>query len=652
MSKSIYFESMFLGPKAENAEEFEKLMLEVFRDHVFWRRNFHPDDPFGITERDKAHPDYARTLAKFKEELYRLLGLLKNSSQPFPSPRYLGHMASDLLIPGLLGYIATLFYNPNNVAFEASPATTQLELEVGRQLARLMGFDPQQAWGHITSGGTTANYEALWVARNLKDFPLAVKRFLLTGHFPTNRFDPYAEKVFQKSRFVEVTDRELLISANPMDVFDLFYEWLEELDDQNSRKVQDGIYHHHISHLGLGEGNLGKVLVASSMHYSWKKGVEILGLGRQALEVIEVDAHYRIDIAKLKDRLVSLHREGIPVLAVIGIAGSTEEGAVDAVDQIVELRSWARQELRQDFYIHVDAAYGGYARTLFLNEDNEFESYETIRQDLTESDIVSHWPSKAVFHAFRALSLVDSITVDPHKLGYIPYPSGAVVFRDGRLKDLIACFAPYVFRESGGSGTDPFIGMYILEGSKPGAAAAATYLAHKVVPLNRYGYGTFIGESIEGALRFYRAINSFQLAYQQYRVIGQAISEPDLNIVCYAFNYAHKGRWNPSVQQMNVFNQFIKDRFKFRVGKPIHSTDFILSSTELNHAIYREAPRAFLKALGASFEEYRRGADIFLLRSCILTPYLTMDYIEEDYLTRFIRQLEEVIKEFLDRLEA
>ena len=35
----------FLGPKGENALEFERLLLEVLRDHVFWRRNFHPGDP-------------------------------------------------------------------------------------------------------------------------------------------------------------------------------------------------------------------------------------------------------------------------------------------------------------------------------------------------------------------------------------------------------------------------------------------------------------------------------------------------------------------------------------------------------------------------------------------------------------------------------
>jgi hypothetical protein len=45
--------SLFLGPKAENADVFERLLLEAFRDHVFWRRNFHPEDGFTVREQEK-----------------------------------------------------------------------------------------------------------------------------------------------------------------------------------------------------------------------------------------------------------------------------------------------------------------------------------------------------------------------------------------------------------------------------------------------------------------------------------------------------------------------------------------------------------------------------------------------------------------------
>lgn len=51
-------EAWFLGPKAENADEFERLVIEAIRDQAFWRRNFHPGDPSHITEEIKRSPEY------------------------------------------------------------------------------------------------------------------------------------------------------------------------------------------------------------------------------------------------------------------------------------------------------------------------------------------------------------------------------------------------------------------------------------------------------------------------------------------------------------------------------------------------------------------------------------------------------------------
>ena len=121
--------SIFLGPKAENADLFERLLLEAFRDHVFWRRNFHPEDGFVLRELDKRTPAYERATSILSQELLGLLGELKGGV-PFFSPRYIGHMSSDLTMASLIGYFAAMLYNPNNVAAEASPVTTRLELDV------------------------------------------------------------------------------------------------------------------------------------------------------------------------------------------------------------------------------------------------------------------------------------------------------------------------------------------------------------------------------------------------------------------------------------------------------------------------------------------------------------------------------------------
>ena len=112
----------FLGPYGENDALLEKIMVEFLRDHVYWRRNFHPEDPPAISTRAAQHPDYQAFEARLRRELHQLSAALKRSV-PFHSPRYLGHMVSDLLLPGLAAQILTLPYNPNNVTEDAAPVT-------------------------------------------------------------------------------------------------------------------------------------------------------------------------------------------------------------------------------------------------------------------------------------------------------------------------------------------------------------------------------------------------------------------------------------------------------------------------------------------------------------------------------------------------
>ena len=50
--------ALFLGPKAENADLVEQMLLKVYRDYAFWRRNFHPEDPVVIRPEDQRAPAY------------------------------------------------------------------------------------------------------------------------------------------------------------------------------------------------------------------------------------------------------------------------------------------------------------------------------------------------------------------------------------------------------------------------------------------------------------------------------------------------------------------------------------------------------------------------------------------------------------------
>ncbi len=89
-------------------------------EHVHWRRDFHPEDGRIIGLYQRRNPAHRETLERTTETLLDLSARLKTSSMPWFSPRYLGHMNADTLMVANLAYMATVLYNPNNVAYESA----------------------------------------------------------------------------------------------------------------------------------------------------------------------------------------------------------------------------------------------------------------------------------------------------------------------------------------------------------------------------------------------------------------------------------------------------------------------------------------------------------------------------------------------------
>ncbi len=89
-----------------------------------------------------------------------------DATLPFFHPRYAGQMLKAPHPVAVAAYLAAMIVNPNNHALDASQATSPMEVEVVRSLATMFGL-PDDALGHLTSSGTIANLEALWIAREL-----------------------------------------------------------------------------------------------------------------------------------------------------------------------------------------------------------------------------------------------------------------------------------------------------------------------------------------------------------------------------------------------------------------------------------------------------------------------------------------------------
>jgi len=83
---------------------------------------------------------------------------------PFFHPRYAGQMLKPPHPVAILGYVTAMRINPNNHALDGGPPTAAMEKEVIQKLARMFAFS-ENTLGHLTSSGTIANLEALFVSR-------------------------------------------------------------------------------------------------------------------------------------------------------------------------------------------------------------------------------------------------------------------------------------------------------------------------------------------------------------------------------------------------------------------------------------------------------------------------------------------------------
>ena len=623
----------FLGPRGENAELLERLVVEALRDHVFWRRNYHPEDGFTIREMDKRQEGYESSVAVLTQELLGLLAELKRDV-PFFSGRYKGHMIAEQTIASQIGYFATMLYNPNNIAAEISPVTTRLEMEVARDLARMIGYDPSRSWGHLTSGGTVANFEALWLARSVRYLPVAVAGAAAELGLELEVGLPDGSKA-------PLTELRLWDLLNIPDEASLDL-WERLLRSAGVAAARRALANHSLSTIGYQEYSrrlavdygdplpAGVILVAATAHYSWEKIVRALGIGSNQLVYVPLDSCFRMDPDALWERVVELVRHRQPILACVSVCGTTEESAVDRLDRVIEVRDRAARELGASFHIHSDACYGGYAAAVTRKADGTRRTGTEIRRSTGSS-----WPDDDWIRAISSLEGADSVSIDPHKMGYVPYSAGAILVRDGRTRLLVAAEPPYLApADSGESEVEPFLGRYILEGSKPGAAAAAVWLSHKVIPLDDRGYGYLIERTMAGGRRLHGELGRADLVPFQVALLPV----PDINIVCYVIRHPS----HATLAALNGFNERVFGELSLarKEGAP----DYIITRTRLQSPMYDGAIGPLLAALGVcSFDEWKASGSegLVILRSTVMDPFLDAPGPGPDHVAGYLTALRE-----------
>lgn len=175
---------------------------------------------------------------------------------------------------------------------------------------------------------------------------------------------------------------------------------------------------------GLGDARL-TAYTSDQVHFATTRAADMLGMGSDAVRLIETDERLRLDVDAMARRVERDVADGFQPLAVIATLGTVTTGAVDPLRDIAEV---CRDK---DLWMHVDGAYGGPA---------------IFAEDLKP--------------LLEGVELVDSIAFDPHKWMYTPHSGGVVLVRDLQwLSDSFSALATFVHEDKELTGRGLDLGM-------------------------------------------------------------------------------------------------------------------------------------------------------------------------------------------------
>ncbi|BCJ28656.1 pyridoxal phosphate-dependent decarboxylase family protein [Actinocatenispora sera] len=153
MATSSHTASRLLHSGPAGAAELGEQLRAAVADMAGWMQEYGEFSP---------HPSMDVELTALEQATEQLRVRLREN-YPFFHPRYIGQMLKPPHPAAVIGYVTAMLINPNNHALDGGPATARMEKEVVSQLAEMFGFGAHL--GHLTSSGTIANLEALFVAR-------------------------------------------------------------------------------------------------------------------------------------------------------------------------------------------------------------------------------------------------------------------------------------------------------------------------------------------------------------------------------------------------------------------------------------------------------------------------------------------------------
>ncbi len=526
-----YLRKLFIMPDSpDKFIEFGHDLLEMLHDFFQEKGGIHSAITLpALSEifNQTAVPDSPKLI---KDVLGEIKGKIVKHSVKVGNPYYIGHMTSAIPYFMILLEMIIAALNQNQVKIETAKASSFVERELVSWLHRLIFIKANKyyqknvqnhrvALGNITSDGTLANLTAMFVARE--------KAFPPDGDFPGLRMSG-VEKAMR------------------------YYGYSK-----------------------------GVFLVSKRGHYSIVKSANVLGIGEENVISIPVDRNNRMDIKKLRRKVNALHSESkkegrTKIIAIIGIAGTTETGSVD---NLQEMEAIARET---GAHFHVDACWGGSAMLV--------DDYRPL---------------------FSGIEKADSVTIDAHKLLYCPMTMGIVLFRNEKDVHFIRHSSQYVIRRNSVD-----TGRFTIEGSRP-FACLKPWASLKII--GKEGYGLLFKQAQKSTSNLKKILDNCGNF--------ETLNNPQLFILIYRFIPAiAKGQlieWKNSKPSLRA-----KDKIK-SIEQKIRKVNNLINGLNIKlHKALRRDDTSFVSRTTVESTTYR-PQNIVVLRAVLINPLTNGQILNE-----------------------
>jgi len=258
----------------------------------------------------------------------------------------------------------------------------------------------------------------------------------------------------------------------------------------------------HVRQTGL-QTSLWTAYSSQAVHSCVSRAMDFAGFGSNSLKKVSLNAKYEIDIQALESLILQDKKAGFQPFLIIGSAGTVDTGAIDNLQILAEIAK------RESIWFHVDGAYGALGML-----------------------------AEKIIPRLKGIELADSIALDFHKWGQVPYDAGFVLVRDPMLHwNTFSTQANYLQREIRGlAGNSPWPCDFGPDLSR-GFRALKTWFTLKV-----YGIEA-LGKVISGTCNLARYLESKILLEDHLEILVPV----SLNIVCFRYRAENSDRINANI---------------------------------------------------------------------------------------------------------